>query len=109
MNIVQLTPGAGMFCGSCMRDNALISALQKLGHSTLLVPLYLPLQTDEPDQSAGKPVFFGGVNLYLQQKRASDAISELEAYLKAFPDTPFAPQARDLLKRLQGDASASPQ
>jgi lipoprotein NlpI len=49
------------------------------------------------------------VNLYLQQKRASDAISELESYLKAFPDTPFAPQARDLLKRLQGDASSSPQ
>jgi len=49
------------------------------------------------------------VNLYLQQKRESDAITELESYLKAFPDTPFAPQARDLLKRLQGDASSSPQ
>ena len=49
------------------------------------------------------------VNLYLQQKRASDAISELESYLKAFPDTPFAPQARGLLKRLQGDTSSSPQ
>jgi len=49
------------------------------------------------------------VNLYLQQKRPIDAISELESYLRAFPDTPFAPQARDLLKRLQGDASSSPQ
>jgi Tfp pilus assembly protein PilF len=49
------------------------------------------------------------VNLYLQQKRPVDAISELESYLKDFPDTPFAPQARDLLKRLQGDASSSPQ
>jgi predicted negative regulator of RcsB-dependent stress response len=49
------------------------------------------------------------VNLYLQQKRPIDAISELESYLKAFPDTPFAPQARDLLKRLQGDTSSSPQ
>ena len=49
------------------------------------------------------------VNLYLQQKRPIDAISELESYLKAFPDTPFAPQARDLLKRLQGDTSSGPQ
>jgi tetratricopeptide (TPR) repeat protein len=53
------------------------------------------------------------VNLYMQQKRTPEAISELEAYLKAFPDTPFSPKARDLLKRLQGNASptasASPQ
>ena len=43
------------------------------------------------------------VNLYLQQKRTTDAIAELEAYVKAFPDTPFAPQARELLKRLQSE------
>jgi outer membrane protein assembly factor BamD (BamD/ComL family) len=51
------------------------------------------------------------VNLYVQQKRTPDAISELEAYLKAFPDSPFSPKARDLLKRLQGDPvpTASPQ
>ena len=46
------------------------------------------------------------VNLYLQQKRTADAISQLEAYLKAFPDTSFSPQARELLKRLQGNAPA---
>jgi len=47
------------------------------------------------------------VYLYVQQKRTSEAISQLEAYLKAFPDSPFAPKARDLLKRLQGNATAS--
>jgi len=46
------------------------------------------------------------VNFYLQQKRTSDAIGQLEAYLKAFPDTSFSPQARALLKRLQGNPSA---
>ncbi len=46
------------------------------------------------------------VNLYLQQKRTPEAMNELEAYLKAFPDSPFTPKARDLLKRLQGTASA---
>jgi tetratricopeptide (TPR) repeat protein len=47
------------------------------------------------------------VNLYLEQKRTSDAITQLETYLKAFPDSPFSPKARDLLKRLQSDAPAA--
>ena len=42
------------------------------------------------------------VNLYVRQRRTSDAINELEAYLKVFPEGPFSPKARDLLKRLQG-------
>ena len=71
MNLVQLTPGAGaMFCGGCLRDNALVTALRQLGHTATLVPLYLPLTLDEPDQSAGRPVFFSGLNVYLQQKSA---------------------------------------
>lgn len=49
------------------------------------------------------------VNLYLQQKRTADAVKELEAYLKAFPDTPFSPKARDLLKRLQGETASTQQ
>lgn len=71
MKIVQLTPGAGgMYCGGCMRDNALVAGLRKLGHDALLVPLYLPLQIDEADMSSGSPLFFGGVNVYLQHKSA---------------------------------------
>jgi glycosyltransferase involved in cell wall biosynthesis len=71
VNIIQLTPGAGaMYCGGCLRDNALVAALRKLGHQALMVPLYLPLTLDEEDQSTGTPVFFGGINVYLQQKAA---------------------------------------
>ncbi len=69
MNLVQITPGAGgMYCGNCLRDNALVTELRRLGHTALMVPLYLPLTVDEPDQTAGTPVFFGGVNVYLDQK-----------------------------------------
>jgi len=69
MNIVQITPGAGgMFCGNCFHDNALVAGLRRLGHSTLMVPLYLPLRLDEEDQSAGTPIFFGGINVFLEQK-----------------------------------------
>ena len=71
MNILHLTPGAGaMYCGGCLRDNALVAALRKLGHEVTMVPLYLPLTLDEEDQSAGTPVFFGGMNVYLEQKSA---------------------------------------
>ncbi len=71
MNILQLTPGAGdMFCGNCLRDNALVAGLRALGHEALMVPLYLPLTLDEPDQSAGTPIFFSGINVYLEQKSA---------------------------------------
>jgi glycosyltransferase involved in cell wall biosynthesis len=68
LHIVQITPGAGkMFCGACLRDNALVTALRKLGHTATLVPLYLPLTLDEEDQS-GAPIFFGGINVYLEQQ-----------------------------------------
>jgi glycosyltransferase involved in cell wall biosynthesis len=69
--ILQITPGAGaMFCGNCLRDNALVAALRKMGHQALMVPLYLPLTLDEEDQSAGTPIFFGGINVYLEQQSA---------------------------------------
>ncbi|SRR6266542_571411 len=71
MNFVQITPGAGrMFCGGCLRDNALVAALRQAGHQALMVPLYLPLTLEEPDQSEGTPIFFGGINVYLDQKSA---------------------------------------
>ena len=57
-----------MYCGGCLRDNALVAALRKLGHQVLMVPLYLPLTLDEEDQSAGTPLFFGGISVYLEQK-----------------------------------------
>ena len=59
-----------MYCGNCFRDNALVGALRQRGHSTLMVPLYLPMTLDEPDNSAGTPIFFGGINVYLEQKSA---------------------------------------
>src|SRR5204863_8425730 len=69
MRIIQITPGAGgMYCGVCMRDNALVSALRKMGHHAVMIPLYLPLTLDEEDQSAGSPLFFSGINVYLEQK-----------------------------------------
>ena len=62
-----MTAGAaGMYCGSCLRDNALAAELKSRGHDVLLVPLYTPTLTDEPNVSEPR-VFFGGINVYLQQ------------------------------------------
>jgi glycosyltransferase involved in cell wall biosynthesis len=59
-----------MYCGNCLRDNALVAALRRQGHQVLMVPLYLPLTLDETDESAGTPIFFGGINVYLEQQSA---------------------------------------
>lgn len=41
------------------------------------------------------------VNLYLRENRSPEAIAELSLFLKQSPDSPFAPHARELLRKLQ--------
>ena len=52
-----------------MHDNGLAKALTDLGEQILLVPMYTPLRTDEENVSLDR-IFFGGVNVYLQQHAA---------------------------------------
>ena len=67
MKIAYITAGAGrMYCGSCLRDNALAKALMDAGHDVLLIPTYTPTRTDEQNVSRGR-LFLGGINIYLQQ------------------------------------------
>jgi glycosyltransferase involved in cell wall biosynthesis len=69
MRFIQLTPGAGsMYCGNCLRDNALVAELARLRHDVCMVPLYLPLTLDENDTSQNVPVFYGGISVYLEHK-----------------------------------------
>jgi glycosyltransferase involved in cell wall biosynthesis len=70
MRILYITAGAAqMYCGSCLRDNALASELLARGHDVVLVPLYTPTLTDEPNVSRER-VFFGGISVYLEQHSA---------------------------------------
>jgi glycosyltransferase involved in cell wall biosynthesis len=67
MKIACITAGAGrMYCGSCLRDNALAAALLDAGQDVLLIPTYTPTRTDETNVSM-KRIFLGGINVYLQQ------------------------------------------
>ena len=60
---------AGMYCGSCIHDNTLARALIRKGVDVALLPTYTPIRTDEEDVSEDR-VFFGGINVYLQNKAA---------------------------------------
>jgi glycosyltransferase involved in cell wall biosynthesis len=67
LRILSFTGGAGnMYCGSCLRDNALAAALIARGHDLVLSPVYTPTRTDEPNVSADQ-VFFGGISVFLEQ------------------------------------------
>ena len=68
LKIAYVAAGAaGMYCGSCLHDNTLASALMKRGQDVALIPIYTPMRTDEKNVSM-KRVFFGGLNVYFQQK-----------------------------------------
>ena len=68
MKVAYITAGAaGMYCGTCIHDNTIATVLKKQGHNIALIPTYTPTRTDETNVSLDR-VFFGGVNVYLQQK-----------------------------------------
>lgn len=85
--IIYLTAGAGgMFCGSCMHDNALSRALSDQGWNIQLVPTYTPIRTDESDFSVDQ-VLFGGINVFLQQK--IPLLRYVPSVLDRFLDSPW--------------------
>ncbi|MCS7026414.1 MAG: glycosyltransferase family 4 protein [Bryobacteraceae bacterium] len=68
MRIYAFTAGAAqMYCGSCLRDNALAAQLKADGHDVVLMPVYTPTLVDEENVSSSDHVFFGGISVYLQQ------------------------------------------
>ena len=94
MKLLSITAGAaGMYCGSCLRDNALAAELLARGHEVTLLPLYTPLLTDEPNVSRPE-VLFGGISVYLQQwsrlfsklPRFVDRLLDSPRVIKAFAD-----------------------
>jgi glycosyltransferase involved in cell wall biosynthesis len=70
MKILSITAGAaGMYCGSCFRDNALAIELLAEGHDISLVPVYTPTRTEDTNVSQ-RQVLFGGISVYLQHRYA---------------------------------------
>lgn len=68
MDIVQIIPGSGgsFYCGNCLRDFKQMKTLREAGHEVTMIPMYLPLFSDEmPDNDI--PIFFGAVSTYLKE------------------------------------------
>ena len=87
MKILAFTAGAArMFCGSCLRDNALAAELKRLGHDVILQPLYTPTRTDETNVSSPS-VFLNGITVYLEQQSAF--FRKPHALLDRLCDTPW--------------------
>ena len=72
MKIVQIIPGSGdnFYCENCLRDMEMVHALRRLGHDVMIVPLYLPGLLVETQAMNTGQLFYGGINVYLQQKLA---------------------------------------
>lgn len=89
MNIVYLAPGTGgtFYCQNCMRDVALAKALKRQGHQLTMVPVYLPILIDAGELTKDAPVFFGGINVYLQQ--LSKLFRKTPRWLDQFFDVPW--------------------
>jgi hypothetical protein len=70
MRIVQLIPGTAntFYCQNCLRDAGVVQVMRRTGHDVTMVPLYLPLTGTGQDLVRDTPLFFGGINVYLQQK-----------------------------------------
>ena len=75
--IIYLTAGAGgMFCGSCMHDNALSRALSEHGWDIQLVPTYTPIRTDEENVSIDR-VMFGGQRLFTTKDPTASTLARV--------------------------------
>ena len=104
MRILSLTAGAAsMYCGSCLRDNALAAELIRQGHDVTLLPFYTPTLTDEENVSRQEQVFFGGISVYLEQhmpwfraSRLLDAIVDAPQVIKAFTSGSIAVDPKQL-------------
>jgi glycosyltransferase involved in cell wall biosynthesis len=105
VKILSLTAGAAsMYCGSCMRDNALAAELIRLGHDVTLLPFYTPTLTDEDNVSRQQQVFFGGISVYLEQHmpwyrrapRFVDRLLDSPRVIKAFTGGSISVDARQL-------------
>jgi glycosyltransferase involved in cell wall biosynthesis len=68
LRLVYIAAGAGgMYCGACARDVNLVRGLSARSHDVEVIALYTPLRADEESPLSSAPIFYGGINVYLQQ------------------------------------------
>ena len=92
-----------MYCGSCLRDNALAAELIRQGHDVTLLPFYTPTLTDEENVSRQDQVFFGGISVFLEQHmpwfrngRLLDRLIDAPDVIRAFTSGSIAVDPKQL-------------
>jgi glycosyltransferase involved in cell wall biosynthesis len=70
VKVVHIIPGSGgtFYCQNCLRDSTLVQALRRQSVDVVMAPMYLPMFTDGDPVQDDTPVFFGGINVWLQQQ-----------------------------------------
>lgn len=70
MKIVHLVPGSGgtFYCQNCMRDSELLKSLKSFSHEIFMVPMYLLPRIDDKNKLNETPIFYGAINIYLEEK-----------------------------------------
>lgn len=92
MRVIHLLPGSGnaYYCGNCVRDGALLGALNRCqGVHATVVPLYLPLLSTDSHPMTAQPLFFGAVNMYLKESfpNLGRALAGLDGFIEALLDS----------------------
>ncbi|MCL2640149.1 MAG: glycosyltransferase family 4 protein, partial [Phycisphaerales bacterium] len=104
MRIAYIAAGAGdMYCGACARDATLARGLLARGHEVRLIPLYTPIKVERDDLPVSA-VYFGGINVYLQQAlsvfrwvpRVVDRVLDRPAFLRWVAKYAIAVDAKKL-------------
>ncbi len=88
MKIINIVPGFGgtFYCGNCLRDSSFTKSLREAGHDAITLPLYLPLDSKNNTDKNDLPVFYGAVNIYLEQK--FKFLRHMPAWLHKFLNSP---------------------
>jgi len=74
------------------------SLLIKIGNSREAEKRFRAALNDDPGLANAHLAL---VNLFVKENRNGEAVAELSSFLKQSPDSPFAPHAQELLKKLQ--------
>lgn len=69
MRIFHIVAGSGdgFYCQNCVRDVATAQAQHAAGHDVLFIPMYLPFVAMKNGTIPQGPVFYGAVNVFLEQ------------------------------------------
>ena len=70
MKIAYVIPGFGgsYYCGNCAGSADMMQSFTGRDDQAVLVPMYMPFEADALTQPFHVPVFFGAVNVYLEEK-----------------------------------------